>query len=135
VHIPLFYPETEAEIREMFSAMSRKNKIQLGPDAIPSVSPDRRLSGADIESVVLNAKRDALAQGRSRLERADLDASLGSFIPSAEGLEKELQEMAAVLECTDRKFLPKEWQDKLSAPDARAKLQQRMVAVREIVER
>lgn len=135
VHIPLFYPEETAEIRDMFVAMARKNKVQLDPDAIPEVSPDRKLSGADIESVVLNAKRDALSRGKSKLERADLADALATFIPSAQGLEKELQEMAAVLECTDRKFLPHEWQERLKSPDARAKLQQRMVAIREILDR
>lgn len=135
VHIPLFYPESKAEVGQMFTAMARKNKVALAADAIPDVSLDRNLSGADIESVVLNAKRDAMSQGRPAIQRADLQAALDSFIPSAQGLEKELQEMAAVLECTDRKFLPKEWQEKLAAPDARAKLQQRMMAVREILDR
>lgn len=135
VHIPLFYPEDKTEIKEMFIAMARKNKIQLAPDAIPAVAPDRHLSGADIESIVLNAKRETLAQNRATVEKKDLAAALETFIPSAQGLEKELQEMAAVLECTDRKFLPKEWQDKLAAPDARSKLQQRMVAVQQILDR
>ncbi len=135
VHIPLFYPEEKAEIKEMFIAMARKNKVQLAADVIPNVSPDRRLSGADIESVVLNAKRDALSKNRQVVEKADLATALDSFIPSAQGLEKELQEMAAVLECTDRKFLPKEWQDKLAPPEARANLQQRMVAIQQILDR
>jgi SpoVK/Ycf46/Vps4 family AAA+-type ATPase len=135
VHIPLFYPEDKTEIKEMFVSMAKKNKVPFGNDAIPEVSAERRLSGADIESVVLNAKRQALSEGRSTVERADLQNALDAFIPSAQGLEKELQEMAAVLECTDRKFLPKEWQEKLSQPDARAKLQQRMVAVQQILER
>jgi SpoVK/Ycf46/Vps4 family AAA+-type ATPase len=135
VHIPLFYPEDEAEIQEMFSAMARKNKVQLCNDAIPKVSAERRLSGADIESVVLNARRSVLSAGRAAVERKDLQEALESFIPSAQGLEKELQEMAAVLECTDRKFLPREWQENLKKPDARARLQERMVAIQQILER
>ncbi len=135
VHIPLFYPDEKSEIKEMFVAMAKKNKVQMAIDAIPDVSPDRRLSGADIESVVLNAKRQTLSQGRTVTERSDLTEALDSFIPSAQGLEKELQEMAAVLECTDRKFLPKEWQEKLAVADARAKLQQRMVAIQQILDR
>ena len=35
VHIPLFYPHDEAEIREMFVAMARKNKIKLTLDKVP----------------------------------------------------------------------------------------------------
>ena len=58
VHIPLFYPRRAAEIRAMFETMARKNKLALAADAVPAVSADRRLSGADIESIVLTATRD-----------------------------------------------------------------------------
>ncbi len=65
VHIPLFYPYEDAEIRAMFEVMARKNKVKLAADALPAVSADGRLSGADIESIVLAAKRAALSAGRT----------------------------------------------------------------------
>src|SRR6266436_4089828 len=37
VHIPLFYPQDEEEIRAMFLAMARKNKVSLDADALPPV--------------------------------------------------------------------------------------------------
>ena len=40
-----------------------------------------------------------------------------------------MQEIAAVLECTDRGFLPPEWRKRIAEPDARSKLQERMVAI------
>ncbi len=109
----------------MFEAMARKNKVPLAADALPTVSPDRGLSGADIESIVLAGKRAALAAGRSEVTRADLDQALAEFIPSAQGLEKELQELAAVLECTQVAFLPPDWQAKVTQPGGRAQLQER----------
>ncbi len=135
VHIPLLYPDDREEIAEMFRIMAKKNKISLGENAIPDVDPSRHLSGADIESIVLGAKREMLASGRDRLERADLDLALHSFIPSAQGLEKTLQEISAVLECTDLRFLPEYWQTKLAEPDARAKLQREVVQIRELIDR
>src|SRR5205807_9984794 len=51
VHIPLFYPQDEAEIRTMFSTMARKNKVAVKDDALPSLPRGRNLSGADIESI------------------------------------------------------------------------------------
>ncbi len=65
---------------------------------------------------------------------ADLDGALAEFIPSAQGLEKELQELAAVLECTQLSFLPPEWREKVTAPDGRTRLQERMVAIRQLIE-
>jgi AAA+ superfamily predicted ATPase len=134
VHIPLFYPIEEDEIRTMFKVMARKNKIPLAADAVPPVSPQRRLTGADIESIVLGARRRVLSEGRKELTTADLEYAIGEFIPSSEGLQKELQEIAAVLECTQLSFLTPAWREKVSDPNGRARLQERMVAIRQIVE-
>ncbi len=134
VHIPLFYPETEEEIRAMFVAMAKKNKSPVPADEVPEVAVERRLSGADIESVVMAARRLALVAGRDGINRADLEQSLAEFIPSAQGLEKELQEIAAVLECTQQAFLTDEWRKRVNQPGGRAALQERLVAIRQILE-
>jgi AAA+ superfamily predicted ATPase len=134
VHIPLFAPATSEEITAMFQAMAKKNKVKLTADAIPEVSPQRQLSGADLESVLLTSRRAALAAGREVVDRNDLQSALDEFIPSAQGLEKELQELAAVLECTERTFLPLAWREKISQPDARAHMQERLVALRQLIE-
>ncbi len=134
VHIPLFYPIKAEDIAQMLRMMAKKNKVQLADDAIPEVDPARRLSGADLESIVIGSRRLALAAGRDSVERADLEQTLAEFIPSAQGLEKELQELAAVLECTQRSFLPPEWQEKVAEPGGRAHLQERMVAIRQLLE-
>jgi ATP-dependent 26S proteasome regulatory subunit len=133
VHIPMFYPSDEAEIREMFLTMARKNKIVLSPDVAPTVSLDRRLSGADIESIVLSAKRRVLSTGRSELQQSDIEDAVRDFIPSSQGLEKELQELAAVLECSQLSFLPPDLQAKVSQPDGRSRLQERFVAIRQLL--
>lgn len=130
VHIPLFYPQSEAEIRAMFEALARKNKIALKSDAIPAVKPERQLSGADIESVLLSAWRGVLTQSKTEVERIDLERALTEFIPSAQGLEKQRQEIAAVLECTQLSFLPERWRKIITEPDGRARLQQRMAELR-----
>jgi ATP-dependent 26S proteasome regulatory subunit len=134
VHIPLFYPTKAEDIAQMLKMMAKKNKVQLAEDAIPAVDPARRLSGADLESIVIGARRQALAGGRATVSRQDLEQTLAEFIPSAQGLEKEVQELAAVLECTQLSFLPPEWQEKVAQPGGRAHLQERMVAIRQLIE-
>ncbi len=134
VHIPLFYPQEKDEIADMFRVMARKNQLQLAEDAVPDVPAERNLSGADIESVVLNAKRRVMSEGREIVERADLEYSFNTFIPSAQGLEKELQELVAVLECTDREFLPPDWREKIDAPNGRSELQRRLHVLREMID-
>lgn len=134
VHLPLFSPRDDDEIRFMFKVMGRKNKVEVNPDLLPPDLAGRGLSGADIESIVLLAKRFALTQGRDQLLAEDLSRSLADFVPSAQGLEKEKQELAAVLECTSMSFLPEDWRRRVSDPDGRARLQERIVTLRRMIE-
>jgi SpoVK/Ycf46/Vps4 family AAA+-type ATPase len=133
VHLPMFYPDDEAELREMFLTMARKNKVKLTADDVPPITTDRHLSGADIESIVLSTKRRALTAGRMEIQKADLEEALHDFIPSAQGLEKELQELAAVLECTQLNFLPPDLREKVAQPGGRMQIQERFVALRQLL--
>jgi ATPase family associated with various cellular activities (AAA) len=134
VHLPLFSPSDDDEVAFMIKVMVRKNKSTLAEGAVPPGLAGRGLSGADIESIVLAAKRTALTQGRDRLTREDLEGALNDFIPSAQGLEKEKQELAAVLECTSMSFLPDAWRARVSRPEGRAELQKRMAEIRRLIE-
>ncbi len=134
VHIPLFYPDNEEEIRSMFQIMARKNGVSV---ELPSLQLDERhkqLSGADIESVVLTARRMALLDDRSTITEQDVSNALTEFIPSSQGLEKDMQELAAVLECTQMNFLNAEWREALETADGRAQLQQQLSRMRAMVE-
>lgn len=134
VHLPLFSPRDEDEVREMFAVMAGKNKFKLDPASLPEGIAERGLSGADIESIVLSAKRLALAKGRELATAEEVNQALADFIPSAQGLEKEKQELAAVLECTSLSLLPEDWRARLARPDAHAKLQERMAVIRGLIQ-
>jgi SpoVK/Ycf46/Vps4 family AAA+-type ATPase len=134
VHLPLFNPGDEQEVRYMFKVMGRKNRADLNPDLLPDGLAERNLSGADIESIVLIAKRHALLGGHDNIMAEDLKRAVDDFVPSAQGLEKEKQELAAVLECTSMSFLPSQWRERLSHPEERARLQERMAVIRRMIE-
>jgi SpoVK/Ycf46/Vps4 family AAA+-type ATPase len=134
VHIPLFYPQDESEVQEMFRAMAKKNRVTLAAGtAPPQGALDRHLSGSDIESLVLAAKRLAQANGHAEVQTSDVEGVWNDFIPSAQGLEKEAQELAAVLECTQLNFLPAAWRAKVAQSDGRTHLQERLVAIRQLL--
>jgi len=135
VHIPLFYPHSEEDIRMMFGVMGRKNGIKLDGSTLTLSERHKTLSGADIESVVLTARRYALIAGRNEVTQDDIAQALGEFIPSAQGIEKDMQEAAAVLECTQLDFLTPEWRERLNASNGRSQLQQRFTQMRAMVER
>lgn len=106
VHIPLFYPETPEDVKEMFIVMGRKNKIRIDAEEVPELPAGVVLSGADIEGVVTRAKRLAMLEDAPDVTKWHLEAAAHDFIPSSENEEKDLQVAAALLESTSLKFLP-----------------------------
>ena len=63
-----------------------------------------------------------------------LEEAVKEFIPSAQGLEKEMQELAAVLECTQLSFLPPDWRARITQPDGRTRLQERLATIRQLLQ-
>jgi len=130
VHIPLFYPTLQEELHAMFQAMGRKAGVQLSAADIPDVSVIGQLSGADIEGIVTRAARRGRLRDKSGLGKADLERELAGFLPSLEGLEKEMQEIAAMLECTDAEFLPEAFRTRVQEQGGRERLQHRFLELR-----
>ena len=140
VHIPLFYPHDQAEMEAMFAAMARKCHVKLAPGLPGPIDLSLGLSGADVESLVLAARRQSLDRAAdagqptpNTISPDDLAAAIDNFMPSAQGLEKEMQEVAAVLECTEKRFLPEHWQETVGQPGGRSRLQERLAAIRDVI--
>jgi AAA+ superfamily predicted ATPase len=130
VHIPLFYPSLEEELRAMFQAMARKAGVKLSAEDVPEVRLTGQLSGADIEGIVTRAARRSRLSGGPGIDKAALERELAGFLPSIEGLEKEMQEIAAMLECTDAEFLPEAFRARVQSPGGRERLQHRFLELR-----
>jgi len=189
IHIPLFYPETAAERREMLKILAGKCKVSLAEDALAvdlkarlvieatpddvaraeeahdhehahdhgghehehehehagegdgDGAPDHAgtplggeepepdwededavrtideiiqdhlancgMSGAEVESILIRAKRRAYVEGREVVEKGDLELEAKSYIPNLSPQQLELQILGAILECSDKRFLPK----------------------------
>jgi AAA+ superfamily predicted ATPase len=130
VHIPLFYPSLQQELRDMFQAMGRKAGVQLAPADIPEIEMTGRLSGADIEGIVTRAARRGRLRGEPGIGKAALEQELVGFLPSLDGIEKEMQEIAAMLECTDAEFLPDAFRKRVQEAGGRERLQSRFLDLR-----
>jgi AAA+ superfamily predicted ATPase len=133
VHIPLFYPTEDAEIRQMFVILAKKLGSRIASEDVPPIPQRGQLSGADIEGMVGRAWRSSILAGADHVTRDALAAVVAGFMPSTQGLERELQEAAAILECTDRQFLPAPILEKTDVPGGRAALQERLTALKQLV--
>ena len=117
----------------MFLTLAKKLQGQLASEDIPTVPHAGELSGADVEGLVGRALRLSLLAGSEMITRAALTEVFAEFLPSTQGIEKELQELAAVLECTDRQFLPAALAKQMDS-EGRARMQQRFLELRRLVE-
>src|SRR3989441_12770133 len=113
----------------MLVLLGRKLGWKVPADDSPPIPQKGQLSGADIEGMVGRAWRASLLAGADRVTRESLADVVAQFMPSTQGLERELQEVAAILECTDRQFLPPATLEKIGGEGGRAKLQARLTAL------
>jgi AAA+ superfamily predicted ATPase len=134
VHIPLFYPVSQAELKTMLMVLAKKTGTSLAEPDLPAEIPhEGNLSGADIEGIIGRAYRSSLLAGSRTITRDALSAALAGFMPSTQTLEREAQELAAIIECTDVEFLPTSKQEKLTRLGGREKLQERLTAIKDIL--
>jgi AAA+ superfamily predicted ATPase len=112
-HIALFYPDTDEERLAMFRAMQKKTGTQVAsPDAEKFFLANcAGLSGADIEAVLIRARMRSALEAEEAVQLADLKAALEDFIPPSYPTEIELQNLAAVLECTSRSLLSEKYRN------------------------
>jgi SpoVK/Ycf46/Vps4 family AAA+-type ATPase len=109
-HLALFYPETVEEYETLFRIMLKKSGLKTSVQSIKEVVDDPSgLSGADIEAILARAAliSDAgAAEGDDSVSADILRRTFEDFVPASSPLERELQILVAVQECTSREVLP-----------------------------
>jgi AAA+ superfamily predicted ATPase len=112
-HLGLFYPESTEEYEALFRIMLKKSGLRTNATSITEVTDDPAgLSGADIEAILARAllATDAVhADGDPEVPVETLRRAFADFIPATSPLERELQILVAVQECTSREVLPERY--------------------------
>lgn len=119
-HIALFYPETAEERREIADVMARKNKIEHQvTNWGPVINSQLHLSGADIESILIRARRIARIADHEKVTNEDLAFVASEFTPARDDVAVEYQELVAAREATSRAMIPNRFRSMTSAEIAR----------------
>src|SRR5262245_24377097 len=127
--LPLFPAQGPEEVAEMFITLARLKKVTLD-DSIQAYIREKLgsfpLTGSDVEAILVRAKERAVLASRDHdVQVADLEEAVQSFIDPLDPDLLALQELAAVLACSDRRYLPARYQEadraKLLDDFARAK--------------
>jgi AAA+ superfamily predicted ATPase len=107
VHIPLFPPQTAAEMRALLLSVAKKLKFPLAESDLPDLPEGLTLGGNEIEGILVRALRiHALAPEPHRPLKEVLTQVFGEVRPSAYTRKLEYMDLVAVKECTDTRFLP-----------------------------
>ena len=132
VHIPLFYPTDEAELRQMFIVLAKK-PAPRSPRRTPETVPHKgNLSGADIEGIVGRACRTSLLAGSRTItrERSRRARRLHAVDPDARARGAGARGDHRV----HRRRVPAARSEKLDKLGGREKLQERLTAIKQILE-
>lgn len=112
-HLALFYPQNDQEHDDLFRIMLKKSGLKTPATSIKQVIDDPEgLSGADIEAIFARALlvADDTPEG-AFVSVETLRRTFEDFIPATSQLERELQILAAVQECTSREVLPESYRE------------------------
>jgi AAA+ superfamily predicted ATPase len=108
--IPLFAAQNAEEVLELFETMARVRKVTLTDPVRQFIREQlggRPLTGSDVEAILVRSKeRAVLARRDQDVQLEDIQEAVSSFVDALDPALLQLQELAAVLSCSDRRFLP-----------------------------
>ena len=112
--LPLFAAQGPDDIEALFRAIAGTKKLTLTDELIAFVREklgNRPLTGSDVESIITRARERVVLADREHLEREDLADAVESFIDPLDPGLLRLQELAAILACSDKRFLPEAYRN------------------------
>lgn len=113
--VPLFAAQNADEVVELFTVLARVKKIALTAETIAYIREQvgsRALTGSDVEAMLVRAKeRAVLVQRDADVQLEDLRGAVDNFIDPLSARLLAYQELAAVLACSDRRFLPEKYRN------------------------
>ncbi len=111
--VPLFPAQGPDDVADLFNTVARSRKMTLSDEITKYIRENlgqRPLTGSDVEAVLVRAQeRAVLAQRDTDVRREDLEDAVNSFIDALDPDLLALQELAAVLACSDKRYLPERY--------------------------
>jgi AAA+ superfamily predicted ATPase len=108
--IPLFPAQGPDDVVDLFTTVAKVKNITLTKEIQAYIRQSlgaKPLTGSDVESILTRSKeRAVLAKRDDDVQRGDVEEAVTSFIDPLDPNLLALQELAAVLACSDRRYLP-----------------------------
>jgi len=113
--IPLFPAQGPDDVLQLFNTVARVKKIKLTEPILAFVRENLGslpLTGSDVEAILIRSKEKAVLAGHDDdVHREDLEEAVSSFVDPLDPNLLAMQELAAVLACSDRRYLPEKYRN------------------------
>src|SRR5580765_6550056 len=111
--VPRFPAQNPDDVIDLFTTVARVKKIPLTDPIVGYIRENLGalpLTGSDVESVLIRSKECAVLANRDNdVQQGDVEAAVSSFIDPLDPELLKLQELAAVLACSDKRYLPERY--------------------------
>lgn len=111
--IPLFPAQDAEDVADLFTTIAKVRKVALSDEVtayIREALGTRALTGSETEAILTRAKEAAVLEARDDVvSREDLQTAVDSYIDPLDPDLIRLQELAAVLACSDSRYLPAQY--------------------------
>ena len=108
--IPLFPSQAQTDVADLFTTVAKTKNITLTEENktyIMQLLGDKPLTGSDVEAIITRAKENAVLDKHDNdIQVKDIEVAVNSFIDPLDPDLLALQELAAVLACSDSRYLP-----------------------------
>jgi AAA+ superfamily predicted ATPase len=112
---PLFPTQTPEEVEELFTIVAKSQKLSLSPEIVAFIRAQlgaSQITGSDADAILCRARESAvLAKRDSDVRVEDLREAVENFIDPLDQRLLEFQDLAAVLACSNKRFLPPRYQE------------------------
>ena len=105
----LLVEDSADDVALLFQVVAKTKKITLDDAILAFIRErlgDRALTGSDVEAMLIRAKERAVLSKRDVVELADLEEAVASFVDPLDPVLLRVQEIAAILSCSDLRYLP-----------------------------
>jgi SpoVK/Ycf46/Vps4 family AAA+-type ATPase len=110
--IPLFPAQNAQDVADLFDTVTKFKNIPVSKEVAAKLQDlgNKHLTGSDADAIITRAKEIAVLNQRdNNLQVADIDEAVSSFIDALDPDLLRLQELAAVLACSDSRYLPENY--------------------------
>jgi len=107
--IPLFPAQNAQDVADLFSTVAKFKNLKVSQEVAAKLQDmgNKPLTGSDADSIITRAKEIAVLKQRDNdIQVGDIEEAVGSFIDALDPELLRLQELAAILACSDSRYLP-----------------------------